>query len=219
MYNNTVEWKSFNFKKKLQFLIPNKKLNIKKNNPNIENCNYTCNFFFLNQLLKISLGFWKIVSMYVSGKIYEMHISLTKILKNTKLFWIKKHFSIGMVPNLNYIESSLISKTIIFNLNHFLNLCGSIFFTKFSNKFQLVLGKFFNFKLDFTKFNLKIRITESIGLYSCNFYHFFKSILFFHLNSISLGLADIWLLYHGFKNKRSPWWRRLKTRECELEFV
>ena len=57
MYNNTVEWKSFNFKKKLQFLIPNKKLNIKKNNPNIENCNYTCNFFFSQPTFKNIFGF------------------------------------------------------------------------------------------------------------------------------------------------------------------
>lgn len=209
----------FNFKKKLQYLTPNKNLNIKKNKPNIENCTYYCIFFFLNQILKISLGFWKIVSLYVSGKIYEKLKSLPKILNYSKLFWIKKNFSFYTVPYLNYIESSLISKTIIFNLSHFLNLCGSNFFTKFSNKYQLVLGKIFNFKVSVTKFNLKLRLTESISLYSCNFYHFFKAILFFHLNNIALATTDIWLICNRFKIKKLPWWRRLKTRECELEFI
>jgi len=210
---------SYNFKQKFKLII-NENFDIKKSNYNKEKCNFTGYFFlFLLKIIEISFAFWKIISIYIANRVYEKNISLNIILENSKKFWVKKKFNLKKTPEMKYKEFFQISKIVMSNINKFLNLCGSIFFTKFLNETKKFLDKIFNFKFGLRGKNINLRLTEFIGFNSSNFYHFFKCFLFLKLNSLSILVSDVWLINYIFKIKKLPWWRRLKTRECELEYV
>jgi len=185
---------------------------------NKEMCNFTIYINFLGITVKIPFGFWEITSIYIGNRIYEKIDSLFRILEKSKIFWVRKKFSIKKLIRLRYKEISKISKFVIYNLSKFLNCCGSIFFTKFFNNLKVILIKLFVTNRIAKKKTKSNQLGRFLGLFFCNLYHYHNVLLFLKLNNTSLIISHIWYTMKLCNQKKRPWWRKLKTRECELEY-
>jgi|Transcript_74602 hypothetical protein len=184
-----------------------------------EACNFTKYIYILRNIVKIPFVFWEIISTFIGARIYEKVNSLFRILKKTKIFWIRKKFSIKKLVRLRYTEISKISQLVTGNFSKFLNCCGSIFYTKFFNKFTnilniiLDLGKLFKKKLN------RNLLSGFLSIFFDNLFHYPNIKLFIKLNSNSLIISNICFTMKMCSAKRNPWWRNCKLRECELEYV
>jgi hypothetical protein len=176
-------------------------------------------YFFTKEKISISFSFWNILSYYIAMKINEKFISLVKILKRSKLLWIKRCFSLEKTVQLDHKKIPLITTIINCTFNKFLNILGPTFFTKFLDNITNVLLKLFTHYKDNRKSNLNKKLIELVRIYFCNNCHFSKSYCFLSINIKSLIITDIWVIYSNVKKKKIPWWRRLKIRECEIEYA
>jgi len=207
-----------NTNKNLGFMIRTK-FNVVNYDYHKETCNFTKYIYILRNIVKIPLVFWEIISTFISARIYEKVNSLFRILKKSKIFWIRKKFSIKKLVRLRYTETSRISQLVTGNFSKFLNCCGSIFYTKFFNKFSNILNMILDLGTLFKKRLNRNLLSGFLSIFFDNLFHYLNILLFIKLNSNSLIISNICFTMKMCYVKGNPWWRKCKIRECELEYV
>ena len=195
-------------------------INVLNKNYKNEQCHLSSFFYFLsNGFPGISFLLWKINSTYFAKKIFEKFISLSRILKTSKSILIAKFFSSKRSKCLDQGKIIQCSKVMSVELKKLLGIYRTTLFLKFVDKLKIVFSKIFGFKIENIQ---KILLNKFCGFVEIHFgdlYHANNSLLFFNLNNISMAISNIWLISNRNNEKFIPWWRKLKMRECELEFV
>jgi len=198
--------------------VPEKIFIPKFQNNSKEICNFNSHFFLiLKDFIRLPFAFRKIISFYIGNRTCENKNNLSGMIIFSKMIWVNKNFSSKQIILIKQKEVFQISRIINCNLTNFLNLCGSIFFTKFSNYSKNIIYDIFNLKFVEEKKVTGSLLTKYIGNYVNCIYHYFKSMLFSRITIETIDSANFWLIYKG--GKPCPWWRRFRTRECELEFI
>lgn len=212
------KFKTFDDNKKFSF-VPKKFFIPKFQDNSKEICNFNAHFFLiLKDFIKLPFAFRKIISLYIGNRTCEKKINLSSMLVNSKMIWVNKNFSSKQIIPFKQKEIFRISRIFNGNLTNFLNLCGSIFFTRFSDYFKNTINDIFNLKFKRKKEKvIGSLLTKYIGNYVNCIYHYFKSMLFSTITIETLNPANFWLIYKG--REPLPWWRKFGTRECELEFI
>ena len=204
--------------KKIKFIIKTD-FEIKKEKKK-KRCNYSRLFFFLLEyVIAIKFVFWKIVSEHISNRVFEKTIPIIRRILKLKNNWVRKNFSVKKVFKLKQWEVCKVSKIIQYNFIKLLRLCGSIFFINIFPYFKVFTSKFFGHNIYTNTFCYQWKLGEFIKINFFSKFHFLKTDLFLKINSKLLLVADAWLLCNNLYSRSSPWWRKFRIRECELEYV
>lgn len=183
-------------------------------------CNYSRLFFFLLEyVIAIRFVFWKIVSEHISNRVFEKTKPIIRRILKLKNNWVRKNFSVKKVFKLKQWEVCKVSKIIQYNFIKLLRLCGSIFFINIFPYFKVFTSKFFGHNIYTNTFGYQWKLGEFIKINFFSKFHFLKTDLFLKINSKLLLVADAWLLCNNLYSRSSPWWRKFRIRECELEYV
>ena len=204
--------------KKLEYSLKSNINFLDKNYKN-EKCHLSSFFYFFSKCSpRISALLWKINSTYFAKKIFEKFSSLSRILRNSKSILIAKFFSFKRSEFLDQGKIIRLSKIMFDDIKNLLVIYRTTLFLKFEDKLKIVFSRIFGVKIENTQKPLLNKLYGFIEIHFGDLYHTIKSVLFFNLNTISMAISNIWLLSNRNNEKITPWWRKFKMRECELEF-